>query len=264
MITVDEFIRKQEDEKKEGIRLNKYIAQQGLASRRGADKLIEEGAVKINGNPVKLGQKFFPETDELEIDKKILEKKEEEKRYFVLHKPRGYVTSTKKTEFEQDTVMDLFPMYQKNFARIYPIGRLDKDSSGLLLFTNDGDFAFRLTHPKYEHSKVYVIEIWNPLTDEMLDQLERPFVMLGGKTRRAEIEQIGMYQLKITLREGKNQQIRRMIRAIGSGVKTLKRVKVEDFSLPENLEIGEYRELSKKDIQKYFSNVLSYEGEGEE
>ena len=244
--------------KDEGIRLNKYIAQQGFASRRGADKLIEEGAVKINGKPAEMGQKFFPATDELEIDEKTLSKKEEEKRYFALHKPRGYVTSTKKTEVETDTVMDLFPdpEYNKNFPRIYPVGRLDKDSSGLLLFTNDGDFAFKLTHPKYEHRKVYVIEIWNKVTEEMLERLERPFVMLGGRTRRAEIEQIGMYQLKITLREGKNQQIRRMIRAVDSGVKTLKRVQVEDYILPENLEIGAYTELSKEDIHEYFSDVL--------
>ena len=259
MIIGEEHLKREEEKKLGGIRLNKYIAQQGFASRRGADKLIEEGAVKINGKPAEMGQKFFPETDELEIDEKTLDKKEEEKRYFVLHKPRGYVTSTKKTEFETDTVMDLFPdpKYNKNFPRIYPVGRLDKDSSGLLLFTNDGDFAFKLTHPKYEHSKVYVVEIWNKIDDEMLEKLKRPFVMLGGKTRRAEIEKIGMYQLKITLREGKNQQIRRMIRAVGSGVKTLKRVQVEDYVLPENLEIGEYLELSKADIQKYFSDVLA-------
>ncbi len=239
-------------EKKGGIRLNKYIAQQGFASRRGADKLIAEGAVKINGKPAEMGQPFFPETDELEIDEQTLEKKEEEKRYFALHKPRDFVTSTKKTEFEKDTVMDLFPSEESGFPRIYPVGRLDKDSSGLLLFTNDGDFAFRLTHPKFEHSKVYVIEIWNKITDEMLERLERPFVMLGSKTRRAEIEQIGMYQLKITLREGKNQQIRRMIRAVGSGVKTLKRVQVQDYVLPEKLQIGEWVELSKAEIKQYF------------
>ena len=240
------------EKKGEGIRLNKYIAQQGLASRRGADKLIDEGAVKINGKPAEMGQKFFPDVDKLEIDEHTLEKKEAEKRYFVLHKPRGYVTSTKKTEVETDTVMDLFPSENSGFPRIYPIGRLDKDSSGLLLFTNDGDFAYRLTHPKFEHSKEYVIEIWNKITDEMLERLKRPFVMLGSKTRRAKIEQIGMYQLKITLREGKNQQIRRMIRAVGSGVKTLKRVKIENYELPENLEIGEYREISKSEISKYF------------
>jgi pseudouridine synthase len=238
-----------------GIRLNKYIAQQGFASRRGADKLIEEGAVKINGKPAAMGQQFFPENDTLEIDQKTLEKKEEEKRYFALHKPRGYVCSTKKTEVEDQSIMDLFPPENSGFPRIYPVGRLDKDSSGLLLLTNDGDFAYQLTHPKFEHSKLYVVEIWNKITDEMLERLKQPFVMLGSKTRKAGIEKIGMYQLKITLKEGKNHQIRRMIRSVGSGVKTLKRVKIEDYELPENLPIGEYTELSKSDIKKYFSRV---------
>ena len=233
------------------MRLNKYLASRNYASRRGADKLIEEGAVTINGKVAEMGQQVDLEKDIVEVNQQILDKKQEALRYFLLNKPVGVTCSTKKTKDDPNIILDYFTEEktgEKKFPKIYPVGRLDKDSCGLVLLTNDGDVTFELTHPSKEHEKEYFVEIWNPLTDDMLERLQRPFHMLGQKTRRAHVEKTGMYTFLITLQEGKNRQIRRMVRAIGSGVKILQRVRINHLELPHNLKEGEWVEVKYEDI----------------
>ena len=238
------------------IRLNKYLAEQGYASRRGADTLIEEGAVLVNDSPAVMGQKVDPDTDTITVNKNVLEQKEQEKRYFILNKPVGYVCATKKTMQDPKIILDLFPLDENNFPRIYPVGRLDKDSCGLILLTNDGDLTYRLMHPSFEHEKEYHVELFNFVSDEMVQKLSKPFFMLGQKTRPAEVQKIDHKKISIILREGKNRQIRRMIRSVGSGVDVLKRVRIENLFLPKNLTPGKWKEIPKSDIQKYFGKDL--------
>lgn len=229
------------------IRLNKFLAQQGYASRRGSDKLIEEKAVTVNGKIAIMGQKIDDENDIIEVNREVLQKKDDEKKYFILNKPVGFTCATKKTQSDPDIILDFFPK-EKTFPRIYPVGRLDKDSCGMVLLTNDGDLTYQLMHPSHEHEKEYFVEIWNPLTDEMLERLQKPFFMLGQKTRRAVVEKTGMYTFTIILKEGKNRQIRRMVRSLGSGVKVLQRIRIGNLWLPNDMKEGEWREVQKEDI----------------
>ncbi|MEI7511110.1 MAG: pseudouridine synthase [Candidatus Peregrinibacteria bacterium] len=232
------------------VRLNKHLADKGICSRRAADALIAAGSVRINGKAVtELGTKVDSEVDTVTVDEKTLEKRDAELLYIALHKPVGYVTSTKKTEVETHNFLDLLPA---DFPRVFPVGRLDKDSSGLLLLTNDGDLAFRLSHPKFEHEKEYEVEIYNPLTDEMLQKMRDGMYILGSKTRPAVVKKMGRNWFSIVLTEGKNRQIRRMVRALGSGVKNLKRVRIGKFRLLPTLKSGEFQQLSKKEVDRYF------------
>lgn len=228
------------------MRINKYLAEKGYASRRGADILIQEKAVQVNGNFAVMGQQIDPENDCIEVNKTVLQHKAEEKRYFILNKPEGYTCSTKKTANDPDIITDFFP--SNNFPRLYPVGRLDKDSCGLVLMTNDGDLTYTLMHPSHQHEKEYIVEIYNDLTAEMLNRLQKPFSMLGQKTKRAQVFQEGKRSFRIILTEGKNRQIRRMVRSIGSGVKTLQRIRIENISLPQTLKKGDWKEVNKNDI----------------
>lgn len=228
------------------VRLNKYLADKGICSRRAADILISDGSVRVNGAVVtELGKKVNPAEDQVEVDEQVLEKRDAQRLYIALHKPVGYITSTKKTEVETKNFLDLLPSH---FPRVFPIGRLDKDSSGLLLLTNDGDLAFRLSHPKFEHEKEYEVEIYNPLTDEMVQRMEQGMYILGSKTRRARVKKLGRNIFSIIITEGKNRQIRRMVRALGSGVKTLKRVRIGGFFLPKTLKPGDFHILSQEEV----------------
>lgn len=225
------------------IRLNKFLAEKGFASRRGADVLIAEGKVLVNGQVATMGIQVDPDHDRVEVCEQALAQKEEEKVYYLLYKPEGVITATKKTVPEDITVMDCFP--QENFPRIYPIGRLDKDSCGLILMTNDGDLTYELMHPKFEHEKEYEVEVFNPLTSAMIKRLGEPFFMLGQKTQSARIKKLSDYSFSIVLKEGKNRQIRRMVRFIGSGVRSLKRVRVGKVLLPAAMKPGDFIQLTK-------------------
>lgn len=227
------------------IRLNKYLAQQGLASRRNADFLINEGKVLVNGKIATMGMQIDEHIDNVIVCAETLQKKEAEKVYFLLNKPEGVISATKKTIPEDITVVDLFP--SKNFPRIYPVGRLDKDSCGLILMTNDGDITYQLMHPKFAHEKEYEVEVFNPLTSEMIRRLRQPFYMLGQKTKAAKVEKISDYSFRIILTEGKNRQIRRMVRSIGSGVRTLKRIRIGGIFIPKTLKEGEFIQIKKEE-----------------
>ena len=230
------------------VRLHKHIADQGIASRRAAERLIAEGAVKVNGKQVtQMGIKIDPEKDTIEVSEKVLQQKKEELVYIMLHKPKGYVTTTHRTKSEPKIVLDLLKGVD---VRVYPVGRLDKDSTGLLLLTNDGDLAFRLTHPSHEHEKEYLVEAMNELADDQFERLRKGVPILGQKTLPTKIKKLTKRRFLITLKEGKNRQIRRILRKVGSGVKSLKRVRIENLKLGD-LEAGKFKIITRREIEGF-------------
>ena len=233
-------------------RLQKVIAQAGVASRRKAEELITEGKVKVNGKVVtELGTKVS-DKDQIEVENNIIEK--EIKEYYLLNKPRGIVTTTQDDK-NRKTVVDLIPTN----ARIYPVGRLDYDTTGALLLTNDGDFANILMHPKHEVAKVYVAKIKGLIKGEQINKLKdgveiEPGVVVRGervKLKKTDSKS-NTSMVQITITEGKNHQVKKMFEAVGFEVVKLKREKIAFFDL-KDLQSGEYRKLTPKEVSKVFS-----------
>lgn len=234
------------------VRLQKYIAMSGAASRRAAEKMIDEGRVSVNGEPVtEQGVKVEIGNDRVEIDG-VLVKAEIKKIYIALNKPEGYVT-TVKDQFDRPTVMDL--VSKEIHTRIFPVGRLDYETEGLLLMTNDGDWANRVTHPRYESSKKYYAVLKGVLTIPELNKIRRGIMLDGKKTSPAECEimeiDMGMTLVEITIHEGRNRQVRRMFEAVGHEVKKLRREKIGIVELG-NLREGRWRYLTSGEIE-YFN-----------
>lgn len=223
------------------MRINKYLAHSGVCSRRQADELISQGRVSINEDVVKeLGVKVSPE-DIIKLDGKEvkLSKKFE---YFLLNKPIGYVSTVKDPHAEK-TVLDLI----KTEERLYPVGRLDKDSRGIIIITNDGDLTYKLTHPKKDIFKTYEVILDKKPKEVDLKTLIRGIPMDGYLTKRAKIKKMSDYKYQISISEGKNRQVRRMFNYIGCKVVDLKRIsigKINDNYLPE----GKFRKLTKEEI----------------
>ena len=229
----------------EGNRLNKYIALSGVCSRRSADAIILEGRVKVNGQTVtELGTKVT-DKDKVEVDGAEISL-ETNKVYVMLNKPRGYVT-TSKEQFNRPSVLDLINVSE----RIFPIGRLDMDSEGLLLLTNDGDFTNKIIHPTKHVSKTYEVELKSDIYEEKIKLLKQGVDIGGYTTRPAEIGVISKRKILITIYEGKNRQIRRMCEAIDNKVVSLKRISIGKLNLG-NLKTGEYRLLNKDELNKIF------------
>ena len=231
------------------MRLQKFIAECGIASRRNAEKIIESGRVRVNGELVDfMGCVIDPERDVVEIDGRVI-KTETKKHYIMLHKPKNYVT-TVSDDLGRPTVMELV---RDISARIYPVGRLDFDTTGLLIMTNDGDFANILTHPRHDVNKTYIARIDRPLSEEELERLQRGIDLDGIKTAPAKAENIKRpqkgYEVKITIHEGRNRQVRRMLDAVGVNVMSLKRISVGSLTLG-NLPEGKWRRLSDAEINK--------------
>lgn len=230
-------------------RIQKVMAQQGVCSRRAAEQLIEQGRVKVNGHPVSLGDKMDPARDVLSVDgQRVYVPRRTEKYYYMLNKPRGYITTTS-DERGRKTVMELMEDVP---ARVYPVGRLDKDSEGLLLFTNDGDFANLLTHPSHGVSKLYRVTVRPHATEEQIIALTDGVVLDDGtKTLPAVIhvvtDELERTVLEMTIREGKNRQIRRMCEAVGLDVIRLKRSALGAVRLGM-LQPGQYRELTSGEV----------------
>ena len=228
------------------MRINKYLAECGVASRRQCDKLIEDGAVKINGKPCTLGQEV-KDGDSITVNgKKII--REIKREYYIMNKPKGYVC-TVSDDKGRKTVMDLLP---KRAGRVFPIGRLDYDTEGLLLFTNDGDLAFRLTHPKNEIPKTYMARIEGGVTENELDKLRSGVEIDGKLTGKCKVHitdtEKNATKVVLTITEGRNRQVRRMFEAIGKNVDFLKRIKIGDLTL-RGLDRGACRALTAHEIE---------------
>lgn len=227
------------------IRINKYIASSGVCSRRNADDIISSGRVKINGQVItELGTKVTNK-DVVEIDGKIISI-EANKVYIMLNKPKGYVT-TSKEQFNRPSVLELVNVRERVFA----VGRLDMDSEGLLILTNDGDFANKIIHPTKHVSKEYEVKLKNKIEDATLDKLRFGVDIGGYVTKPAIVKKINDTEFIIAISEGKNRQIRRMCEAVENKVVSLKRVAIGGLDLG-NLESGKYRILSDDDISKIF------------
>ncbi|HWI55244.1 MAG TPA: pseudouridine synthase [Desulfobacteria bacterium] len=230
-------------------RLQKFLAHAGIASRRTCEELISSGKVKVNGLVVReMGVKVDPEKDRVEVAGKDV-KIEEEKYYLVLNKPTGYVTTLRDPQ-KRPKVGDLLKDVK---ARVYPVGRLDFDTSGLLLMTNDGDITYRLTHPKHEIGKTYIALVKGVPDQDKLKRFQKGLRLADGTTAPAKIrllkKQGSNCSLEITIYEGRNRQIRRMCETIGHPVIELKRVSMGFLNL-DGLEAGKYRYLTRSEIAK--------------
>ena len=234
------------------MRINKYLAESGVASRRSADKLIMDGVVKINGKVCNLGDEVEVGEDNVTVHGKTVStiKKYD---YYIMNKPKGYITSVK-DEKGRKTVMDLLPA---NIKRLFPVGRLDYDTEGLLILTNDGDLTFRLTHPKNEIPKTYLVKTEKPIKDEDLRKLRSGVVIDGVKTNKCNVRLIETYKtgakLHVTITEGRNRQVRKMFEAVNNSVDFLKRIKIGDLTL-SGLNRGEVRSLTVEEIE-YLKNL---------
>jgi 23S rRNA pseudouridine2605 synthase len=233
------------------IRLQKIISAAGIASRRAAEKLISEGRVSVNGKTVtELGSKADPAVDEIRVDERRV-KGPQHHRYFLLNKPRGYVTTRSDPE-QRPTVLDLLKVREY----VYPVGRLDFDSEGLLILTNDGDLAARLTHPRHEVERVYEAQVLGVPDAHDLDRLSRGIFIDGRRTGPAQIALLPERRtqgdtsvLRITIHEGRTRQVRKMCDAIGHPVRTLKRIRIGPIG-DKNLRVGSYRELTPEEVRR--------------
>jgi pseudouridine synthase len=223
------------------MRLNAWLARAGVASRRKADELIKAGRVTVNGEPGQLNT-FVQRTDDVRLDGEPLAK--QDLAYVLLHKPRAVVTTASDPQGRR-TVVDLVELP----TRVVPVGRLDADTTGALVLTNDGDLAHRLAHPRYEIDKVYEVETWQQPTDAQLDELRRGVALDDGPTAPAEVRRTGAARIELTIHEGRNRQVRRMIEAIGHRVKTLHRSRYAGLTL-EGLEPGAWRLLEPSEVER--------------
>ena len=231
------------------VRLQKYIAMCGAASRRAAEEMIADGRVSVNGETVtEQGVKVEIGNDQVSLDGKLL-RVTEKKYYIALNKPIGYVSSAK-DQFDRPTVVDLIK--EDIDARIFPVGRLDYDTEGLLLLTNDGDFTYKVTHPKFHMDKTYWVKVKGGMTINAMNTLRRGVDIGDFTTSPAEAEILdaanGYSLVKITIHEGKNRQVRRMFEAIGYEVEGLKRVSIGVVELG-NLPLGRWRYLTAHEIK---------------
>lgn len=233
----------------EKVRIQKIIAESGMCSRRKAEEFIAAGKVKVNGHPCSLGDKAIPGKDLITVDgNKILVAKRRNLYYIMLHKPRGYVT-TMNDELDRKCVTELLSDFPE---RVYPVGRLDKNSEGLLLLTNDGNFANDIMHPSKHVSKTYRVTVRPDINDEQLVQLASGVVIDGRKTAECSVvvldKQPGRVVLQMTIHEGRNRQIRKTCEAVGLEVARLKRTAIGPLKLGM-LQPGEYRELKPDELR---------------
>ena len=237
------------------MRINKYIALCGVASRRKAEELILAGKVKVNDNIVKeLSYQVDEENDVVKVDDKII-KEENKLVYILLNKPEGYIT-TVKDQFDRESVLDLVTDIKE---RVYPIGRLDYETSGLLLLTNDGDLTYKLTHPKHEVDKTYVARVKGKLTPDEIKMFKSGLKIEDYVTAPAKLkvirydEKTNVSLLEIKIHEGKNRQVRKMCKAIHHPVLRLKRTAMGKIRIGE-CEIGKYRYLTEDEV-KYLKSI---------
>lgn len=222
------------------MRLQKYLSVAGVCSRRKGEVFIREGRVKVNGRTAfELGTKVDPARDFVAFDG-VPVRLNTQLIYIALNKPRDYVSSC--FQKNEKVVLDLLDISD----RVYPVGRLDKDSTGLLLLTNDGHLHYRLTHPSFDHEKEYEVTLASPLPQGALRKLAEGLPMMDTKTRAARIKRISSRRFRIVLQEGKNRQIRRMVRKVGNQVVDLKRIRIANIELA-SLPLGRWRHLAERE-----------------
>lgn len=228
------------------MRINKFLAEKGVASRRHADEMISAGRVKINGIVAQLGA-TVEETDEVCVDDKPLSRAEVKEEFYIMNKPKG-VVCTVSDDRGRKTVMDFLP---EGAGRVFPVGRLDYDTEGLLILTNDGDTAFRLTHPTSEVPKTYMARIAGTMTEKDLNRIRSGIELDGVMTKKCKahiVETNKAYtKVHVTITEGRNRQVRRMFEAIGRTVEFLKRVSIGKLKLT-GLNRGEVRAMTEEEI----------------
>lgn len=233
------------------IRLQKYLAECGIASRRKCEELIDEGRVKVNGVTAEIGCKVNPEKDKIEFDGKIVKQEKKEFTYILLNKPIGVVT-TAEDQFDRETVLDLV----KVKTRVVPVGRLDMYTSGALILTDDGDFIYKVTHPKHEINKTYTVTLVGIISDDDVEKLRQGVEIDSGyitKPAKARILKIDterkISRVEITIHEGKNRQVRKMCEAIGKKVIALHRAKIGNLGV-KDLKLGTWRYMTKKEVEQ--------------
>lgn len=223
-------------------RINKYLSELGFCSRRAADKLIEQGRVTINGKVPEMGTKIT-EGDEVRVDGKQISASSDKAVYIAFNKPIGIVCTTD-TRVEKDNIID----YINYPTRIFPIGRLDKPSEGLIFLTNDGDIVNKILRARNNHEKEYVVRVDKPITEDFLKQMRNGVPILDTVTRKCKVEQISKGTFKIILTQGLNRQIRRMCEHLGYEVLKLKRTRIMNVEL--DVPVGQYRDLTKEELDE--------------
>ena len=225
----------------EPIRLNKYLSQIGFCSRRQADKFIEQERIKVDGRLPELGQKVVPGAD-ITFDDKKIDQQKDERIYMLFNKPKGIVCTTD-TRVEKDNIID-FINYPK---RIFPIGRLDKMSEGLIMLTNDGEIVNKILRVENKHQKEYLVQVDQPINADFINKMENGVKILDTITQPCQLKKISKNEFKIILQQGLNRQIRRMCEALGYKVRTLQRIRIMHFKL--DMPVGKYRLLNNDEIR---------------
>jgi len=226
-------------------RVQKILSNRGFCSRRKAEELIKEGRVKVNGRVISIGDQATNKA-EITVDNEPIDRPR--RVYLMFNKPQKCVTAL--TDSNIPTVMEYIDIPE----RVFPVGRLDYDTTGLLLLTNDGDFANRVMHPRNEVKKTYQVKLTSTMSDEEIKQIKTGVELRDGKTRPARVKKYDRKFFDVTIQEGKNQIIKRMFRKVGFRVKSLKRVSIGRLTLGK-LKPGEYKELTKKEIDKIFVRI---------
>lgn len=229
------------------MRINKFLSETGITSRRGADKFIDAGRVTINGAPAELGSKVQP-GDQVHVDGKLIEQPQQEYVYIALNKPVG-ITSTTERHIEGNIVD-----FVNHPERIFHVGRLDKDSEGLILLTNDGDIVNEILRAENEHEKEYIVRVDMPITDSFLKKMQEGVEILDTVTLPAKAEKLTKYIFKLTIKQGLNRQIRRMCTALGYEVRSLQRIRIMNIHLGD-LPVGEWRDLSDDERNELFKQL---------
>jgi len=227
---------------KKGTRINKYLSEAGFCSRREADKLIEKGLVKINGKVPPIGTKVSP-GDKVTVEENVVSKEKNKFVYIAFNKPTGVVCTTD-TKREKNNIVD----YINYTKRIFPIGRLDKPSEGLIFLTSDGDIVNKILRASNHHEKEYIVTVDRPLTNDFIKKMGNGIPILGTITKTCLVQKISAKKFKIVLTQGLNRQIRRMCEYLGYKVQQLKRVRIMNIKL--DLKIGEWRYFTKKEFKE--------------
>lgn len=231
----------------EKIRLQKYMSQAWICSRRKAEEYIEAWLVKINWKIATIGESIDPDKDKVEMSDKLIEA-QKNLVYYKINKPRWIETTC--AQKWGKAIVDIIDIKE----RVFPIWRLDKETTGLLILTNDGRLANYLMHPSYEHEKEYIVETFWPVLDRQLDSMREWLFILWRKTKRAKVKRLSSWTFSITITEGRNRQIRRMVEKVWSKVKKLKRIRIENIEL-WNLNFWEYKLLSNKEKKNLFDKL---------